>query len=208
MAVKTLLGMKIDQTQKFTEKDGERIPVTIVKAGPCRVVRVIKDSVSGYQKLQLAFGTIKNANKADLGNIKGAGLTTAPLFLKEIKADLNESITVGTDIKTEEVFKVGDKIKVTGTSKGKGFAGVVKRHGFKGGPKTHGQSDRHRAPGSIGSTTTPGRVYKGKRMAGRMGGEQVTIKNLEVMKIDSENNLMEIKGLVPGIKNGLLVLSV
>lgn len=206
MTINTLIGVKLNQSQKFTKK-GERVPVTTAQVGPCRVVRVMRNQTAGYQKVQLAFGTIKNANKSELGNVKGAGLTTAPRFLMEVKTVLNDEIKVGSDIKAEDIFKAGDLIKVSGTSKGKGFAGVVKRHGFKGSPKTHGQSDRHRAPGSIGSTTTPGRVYKGKRMAGRMGGEKVTVKNLEILTVNNENNTLEIKGLIPGIINGIIVLT-
>lgn len=198
----SILGKKLGSTQKYTEK-GKRIPVTIVQAGPCPVIQ-IKD-----KRIQLGFGTRKNANKPTMGHIKGANLKIAPQFFHEAEStveDLN-NLKLGTEIKIADVLTPGDIVKVTGISKGKGFQGVVKRYGFHGGPKTHGQSDRERHPGSIGSTTTPGRVYKGKRMAGRMGGDTVTIKNLLVMDIDSEKNLLLVKGLVPGAKNGLLTIT-
>lgn len=198
--VNSILGKKMGSTQKFTQK-GVRIPVTEIQAGPCPVIQ-IKD-----KKIQLGFGTRKNANKPTLGHIKGAKLSFAPKFFKEVVSEGEENITLGSEIKASDVLTPGDIIKVTGISKGKGFQGVVKRHGFHGGPKTHGQSDRERHPGSIGSTTTPGRVYKGKRMAGRMGGDTVTIKNLLVMDIDTEKNLLLVKGLVPGAKNGLLTIT-
>lgn len=198
--VNSILGKKLGSTQKYTQK-GVRIPVTEIQAGPCPVIQ-IKD-----KKIQLGFGIRKNANKPTLGHIKGANLKLAPKFFKEVINEGENNITVGSEIKVSDVLTPGDIIKVTGTSKGKGFQGVVKRHGFHGGPKTHGQSDRERHPGSIGSTTTPGRVYKGKRMAGRMGGDTVTIKNLLVMDIDNEKNILLLKGLVPGAKNGLLTIT-
>ena len=199
-----LLATKGIQTQTFTE-GGKRIPVTVVVAGPCWVVKIIQGD--NYKSLQLAFGSTKHITKAQEGEIKKAGLDIKPRFLREIRvSDIPETVKVGSLVKASDVFAVGDKITVTGTSKGKGFAGVVKRHGFKGGPRTHGQSDRERAPGSIGQTTTPGRVYRGKRMAGRMGSDQVTVAGLEVVSVDGEKNIMQIKGLVPGAKQGLLII--
>lgn len=197
-----LLGTKTSQSQQFTDA-GRRIPVTVVSAGPCWITHITDTSV------QLGFGTKKNLNKAEEGHIKKAGLDKKLRFLREFSvstlSDVSD-LSVGKEIKAGEVFAVGDKIQVTGISKGKGFAGVVKRHGFKGGPRTHGQSDRERAPGSIGQTTTPGRVYRGKRMAGRMGGSRVTVAGLEVVSVDNEKNLLVIKGLVPGARNGLLII--
>ena len=199
----TLLGYKKIQSQMFTA-DGKRIPVTLVQAGPCWVTKVVEGGT--YKNLQLAFGESKNTTKATDGNMKKAGVSIKPRFLREIRVSEEENTTLGTELKVSDVFAVGDIIRVTGVSKGKGFAGVVKRHGFAGGPRTHGQSDRERSPGSIGQTTTPGRVYRGKRMAGRMGSDTVTVKGLEVVAIDEANNMLSIKGLVPGGKNGLLVV--
>lgn len=207
-----ILGKKIDQTQKFTE-EGKRIPVTLIKAGSCPVVQVKTDTHDGYWAVQLGFGTMKTtrATKPILGHLKKAGLKQTPRFLREIKVseEMGESlkkIKPDDQITVDQVFKAGDKVSVTGISKGKGFAGVVKRWGFAGGPRTHGQSDRERAPGSIGQATMPGRVHKGKKMAKRMGGEKVTIKGLKVLEIDKEKHLLILKGLVPGAKGGLLLI--
>lgn len=205
--VGALLGTKIGQAQTFTD-DGRRIPVTKIQAGPCWITHI--DTQSGYTNVQLAFGNKKSISKAVAGHTKKAGVETKPRFLRSIRlldaAQIGE-LTPGSEIKVGDVFVAGDHIRVTGTSKGKGFAGVVKRHGFKGGPRTHGQSDRERAPGSIGQTTTPGRVYRGKRMAGRMGGEQVTVRGLQVVAVDPETNTLLVKGLVPGAKNSLIVIA-
>ncbi|MGB9911423.1 MAG: 50S ribosomal protein L3 [Microgenomates group bacterium] len=198
-----ILGQKIEQTQRFT-KEGKRIPVTIIKTGPCWVVQIKTKEKDGYNAIQLGFGEKKKANKPLIGHAKKAGLEKPPLFLREIKVEDPTKFKVGQEIKAEEIFKKGDKVKVTGKSKGKGFAGVVKRWGFAGGPRTHGQSDRERAPGSIGQTTTPGRVYKGKKMAGRMGGDQVTIKGLSIF--DVKEGMLEVKGLVPGPRRGFLLI--
>ncbi|HSW88938.1 MAG TPA: 50S ribosomal protein L3 [Candidatus Saccharimonadales bacterium] len=203
--MQALLGQKKNQTQKFLQ-DGRRIPVTEVIVGDNAVVSIKTQEKNGYTSVQLGYGTKKKPTKAMLGHIKGANLEKAPLFVREIRiVDTNEELPVsGTLLKLADVFKPGDRISVTGTSKGKGFAGGVKRYHFRGGPATHGQSDRHRAPGSIGSGTTPGRVYKGKRMAGKMGNETVTVKNLEVVGIDGE--MLLIKGVVPGVRKGFLVI--
>jgi len=201
----SLLGTKMKMGQTFTEA-GMRIPVTVVALGPCYVVSIAKQP--SYTLVQLGFGTQKHMNKAEIGHIKKAGLTQKFRFLRSIRvADLPEDWTVGKEVKIGDVFQVGDAIRVTGVSKAKGFQGVVKRHGFAGGPKTHGQSDRERAPGSIGQTTTPGRVYRGKRMAGRMGGEVVTVKGLRIAGIDEEKNSISIKGLIPGTKNSLVTVT-
>lgn len=159
----------------------------------------------GYEAIQLGFGSTMKADKPTLGHAKKAGLKNTPRFFKETKADKVEDIELGSEINVEEVLTAGDIVDVTGTSKGKGYAGVVKRHHFKGGPKTHGQSDRHRAPGSIGQSTTPGRVYKGKRMAGRMGDEQVTVKNLEV--IEYKDGVLLVKGLIPGHISSIVTIT-
>lgn len=199
-----LLGTKIGQTQQFTE-DGRRIPVTLIQAGPCWISRVVDaGTVKSYQ---LSFGVRKQISKALTGHLKKAGLEHKPRFLREVRVnELDEALKEGTEVKAADVFGIGDLVQVTGTSKGKGFAGGVKRHGFKGGPRTHGQADRERAPGSIGQTTTPGRVYKGKRMAGRMGNDRVTVKGLQIVSIDTEKHIVAVKGLVPGAKNGLVII--
>ena len=146
-------------------------------------------------------------SQAIIGHLKKAGLDkNPPRFLREVRVTDLGDLKPGSEIKADDVFKEGDKVAITGISKGKGFAGVVKRHHFKGGPRTHGQSDRERAPGSIGQTTTPGRVYKGKRMAGRMGQDKVTLKNLKVVSIDTEKNILIVSGLVPGGRNSLLMI--
>lgn len=211
-----ILGSKIDQSQTFSQT-GERIPVTRITTAPCYVVGVTDESRQGYSAVKLGFGKATNIKKPVAGEIKKAGIQAPLRFLREFRvesADITEEdgkkgfivgetkVFIGDEVKPSAVFKAGDKIDVTGTSKGKGFQGVVRRHGFRGGPKTHGQSDRWRAPGSIGSGTTPGRIYKGKRMAGRMGGDQVTVRGLEVVSV-TENEIL-IKGLVPGHRTGLL----
>lgn len=198
-----ILGIKLGQTQTF-DQDGKRLPVTKIKAGPCVVVQIKTVKKDGYNALQLAFGEGKKISKPLKGHLKGVNLKKPPLYFKEIKVDNPYDFKIGQEIKVEDVLKEGDRITVTGWSKGKGFAGVVKRWGFAGGPRTHGQSDRERAPGSIGQTTTPGRVFKGKKMAGRMGGERVTIKGLTVLGI--KEGILEVKGLVPGPKKGLLII--
>lgn len=207
-----LLGIKKSQSQTFTE-DGKRIPVTVIQAGPCWVSQVV--DCGSYRQIQLAFGAAKHMGKALAGHIQKAGLEQKPRFLRSFRlphtggeSELGTPpvCAVGDTITVGDVFAVGDAIRVTGTSKGKGFAGVVKRHGFAGGPKTHGQSDRHRAPGSIGSGTTPGRVYRGKRMAGRMGSARVTVRGLRVFAITPDTNTLTVKGLVPGGRNGLLII--
>jgi large subunit ribosomal protein L3 len=206
MAILALLGKKIGQSQKFLE-DGTRIPVTMLNIAGNAVVQIKTEEKDKYSAVQLGFGTKKNPRPSILGHAKKAGLKTTPTYLQETrveKADLETLPKVGDAINAQDVFKPGDIVDVIGISKGKGFAGVVKRHHFKGGPRTHGQSDRERAPGSIGQTTTPGRVYKGKRMAGRMGQEQVTIENLQIA--DVTNDLLLIKGLVPGGRNSMVLV--
>lgn len=200
----TIFGKKIEQSEKFLI-DGTRIPVTTIEVTGNPVVAVKNLDQHGYAAVQLGIGMRKKSSKAILGQIKGANLQIAPRFFREVRIDGGQEMPKAGDvIELVTVLKPGDVIDVTGTSKGKGFAGGVKRYGFHGGPKTHGQSDRHRAPGSIGSGTTPGRVYKGKRMAGNMGHERVTVRNLEV--IDIEGQQLFIKGLVPGPVNNLIMI--
>lgn len=205
--INTILGTKLDTSQKFT-KDGKRIPVTRILAGPCPVVQTKTPQKDGYNAIQLGWGEKKltKIGKPLKGHFKGAKLKLAPRFLKEIKVEEKSKFKVGDFIKISDVLKPGDRVDVAGVSKGKGFTGVMKRWGFAGGPATHGQSDRARAPGSIGQTTTPGRVFPGKKMAGRAGGGRVTIKNLTVMDIDEDKNLLLVKGLVPGPRKGLLLI--
>lgn len=203
--MKSLLGLKGKQTQTFTES-GMRIPVTYITAGPCFITAL--NITSTYTNVQIGFGTKTHTSKAELGHTKKAGITQNLRFLRSIRVTtIPEGWVVGKELAIADVLAVGDVIRVTGISKGKGFAGVVRRHGFAGGPKTHGQSDRERAPGSIGATTTPGRVFKGKRMAGRMGSDTVTVKGLRVVAIDEPNHMLIVKGLVPGPKNTLVVIA-
>lgn len=199
-----LLGTKVGQSQTFNEA-GSRIPVTTIHAGPNWITKV--EETPTIKRVQLGFGTIKNLSKAEIGHLKKAGLEQKLRFLRSFTVGDLSDVSLGKEIKVEAVFAVGDTVRVTGTSKGKGFAGVVKRHHFKGGPRTHGQSDRERAPGSIGQTTTPGRVYRGKRMAGRMGNDTVTVRNLTVIAMDPATQTLTLKGLVPGAKNGLLIVA-
>jgi len=188
-------------TQVF-DPSGEVVPVTIIQAGPCFVTQVKTPDLDGYSAVQLGFGEVerKRLNRPLLGHLKGQ----PPLrFLREARVDDASAYEVGEQVDVS-VFQVGDYVDVVGTSKGRGFAGVVKRHGFAGGPRTHGQSDRLRAPGSIGAATYPGRVRKGMRMAGRMGGRRVTVQGLQVVEVDVERNLLLVRGSVPGSNGGLL----
>lgn len=208
--IQTLIGQKIDQAQNFLQ-NGKRIPVTEIAVSQNVVLQVKTLEKDNYQAVQIGAGFKKKPTKAFLGHVKKAGKDlTAPLKIREVSLEnvtTDESLNAGDMVKVEAVFKPGDIVQVTGTSKGKGFAGVVKRHGFRGGPKTHGQSDRHRAPGSIGQGTTPGRVYKGKRMAGRMGTDTVTVKSLVVVDVDSELNKLYVAGLIPGHKNSWVTVT-
>ena len=209
--VNSIIGIKLHQSQTF-KTDGRVIPVTSIKTGPLYVVGIKTVEKDGYNALQLGLGRrrITTLTKPERGVIRKAGLEqNPPRFLKEVRlSDLSNlgDLKPGTEIKVGDILTAGDIVQVTGISKGKGFAGGVKRHHFKGGPRTHGQSDRERAPGSIGQTTTPGRVYKGKRMAGRMGNQKTTVKNLKVISIDAEKNILTISGLVPGGRNSLLLI--
>jgi len=220
-----ILGEKSEQSQTFDNK-GERIPTTLINTTPCFLVDIKWPTKNSYMAIKLGFGQAKNVKKTIQGELTKAGIKTPLRFLRELRIDKLASkeiidqikfieennkkglsfgdvkLFIGDEVKPALFFKQGDRIGVSGISKGKGFQGVVRRHHFKGGSKTHGQSDRMRAPGSIGQTTTPGRIMKGKRMAGRMGGERVTIKNLLVVNV--LDNGIVVKGLVPGGKGGLL----
>lgn len=202
--LKGLIGKKVGMTQIFDDS-GVAYPVTLVEAGPCYVTQVRRPEKEGYSAVQLGFGEVheKRLSGGELGHLKSNELP-ALRFLREFRVK-NPELNVGDTLKVD-VFAVGERVDVTGVSKGKGFAGGVKRYHFRGGPKTHGQSDRHRAPGSRGSGTTPGRVYKGARGAGHMGQDQVTVQSLKVVLVDAERNLIGLHGAVPGAKGGLILI--
>lgn len=208
-----IIGKKVKQSQQFTAM-GVLVPVTQVSTEDCYLVNVFSKATAGYDALQIGFGIKKKIGKSVMGQLKKAGIAKNLKLIREIRIDDYKNIevidnegklsvrigdkiiSIGETISPQDIFNVGEFVSVSGTSQGKGFAGVVKRYNFRGGPKTHGQSDRHRARGSLGSGTTPGRVFKGLRMAGRMGQDRVTIKNLEIISISP--NDISIKGLVPG----------
>jgi large subunit ribosomal protein L3 len=203
--LKGLIGKKIGMTQIFDEA-GVAIPVTIVEAGPCYVTQVCTVESEGYSAVQLGFQEVKPKRLAggELGHLKRNNLP--PLkYLREFRSK-NAELKQGDKVTVDQAFTVGDRVDVIGTSKGKGFQGGVKRYHFRGGPATHGQSDRERGPGSRGSGTTPGRVYKGARGPGHMGDDRVTAQNLKVVLVDAERNLLGIRGAVPGGKGGLLLI--
>jgi large subunit ribosomal protein L3 len=203
--VKAILGRKVGMTQVFNEQ-GEAIPATVIEAGPCYVSQMKTLEQDGYRAVQLAFEELKpqRLSGGEKGHLARNELP-ALRHLREFRLRGDEGIEEGQRVLVD-VFEVGDRVDVVGTSKGRGFAGVVKRYGFRGGPRTHGQSDRQRAPGSIGATTTPGRVWKGQRMPGRMGGVRVTAQNLRVEAVDPERNLLAVRGSVPGAKGGFLMI--
>lgn len=200
----TLFGVKDKMTQDYVE--GNRTPITSVKIDPCVVVSIKTKDRDGYWAIQIGIGEkkLKNTTKPLQGHFdktqktKESKIQTYPRYFKEIRLKNEPQFKIGDTVSLGDIFQVNDLISVSAITKGKGFAGGVRRFNFKGGPKTHGQSDRHRAPGSVGQTTTPGRVYKGKRMAGRMGSDLKTIKNLKVVKIDSDKNYLFLSGPIPG----------
>jgi large subunit ribosomal protein L3 len=216
--MKGILGKKVGMTQIFDEK-GEIVPVTVIEAGPCYVTQVKFSDKDGYTAVQLGFGETKEKrlSRGEQGHLglvkpndkhpKRRTLEDVPAvrFLREFRIKGDEGYAEGQKI-TADVFAVGDHVDVIGTSKGKGFAGNVKRHHFAGGPRTHGQSDRQRAPGSIAPTTSPGKIHKGKRMAGHMGSERVTASNLTVVIVDAERNLIAVRGPVPGAAGSLVMV--
>jgi len=201
---KTILGRKVGMSQVWSADD-QLIPVTVIEAGPCFISQVKTMKNDGYEAVQLAFGDMKDgkANKPSAGHFAKANLDPKRHIVEAPISD-GESVKRGQKV-TVDIFEVGGKIDVTGTSKGKGFAGVMKRHNFKGGPGGHG-SHFHRAPGSIGMCASPSRVMRGTKMPGHMGTDTVTVRKLEIVKIDAEQNLLVVKGAVPGGKNGLLVI--
>ena len=203
--LKGLIGKKVGMTQIFDDA-GAAIPVTIIEAGPCYVTQVRLPERDGYSAVQLGFGEVKpkRLTSGQLGHLKRNNMS--PLrFLREFR-EKDPSVEEGQKITVDQVFAVGEHVDVIGTSKGKGFAGTVKRYHFRGGPKTHGQSDRQRAPGSRGSGTTPGRVFKGARGAGHMGDDRVTVQNLSIVLVDGERNLLGVRGAVPGPKGGVIMI--
>ena len=203
--MKGLIGKKLGMTQLFTEK-GELIPVTLLEAGPCYVTQRKTIEHDGYSAIQVGFEVVRERRlaKGELGHLRKNSVP-ALRYLREIRVRPDEVYQPG-QVLDVSIFKAGERVDVTGTSKGRGFAGGVRRHGFHGGPKTHGQSDRNRAPGAIGSTTTPGRVLKGLRMAGHMGAARVTASGLEVVFVDRDRNIIGVRGAVPGARQGLIVI--
>ncbi|MER7543611.1 50S ribosomal protein L3 [Spirillospora sp. NPDC127506] len=202
---KGVLGEKLGMTQVFDD-EGRIVPVTVVQAGPCVVTQLKSPEKDGYSAVQIGFGQIdpRKVNKPRTGHFEKAGVTPRR-YLVELRADDTTEYELGQEI-TVSVFEAGQKVDVTGTSKGKGTAGVMKRHGFKGLGASHGTQRKHRSPGSIGGCATPGRVFKGLRMAGRHGNARTTVQNLTVHAIDAEKNLLLIKGAVPGPNGGVVLV--
>ena len=201
-----LIGQKIGMTRIFDD-EGRAVPVTVVQAGPCPVVRLRTEETDGYSAVQLGFGRKKESrsSKAELGHAASVGLDYAPRVLREFRTVGDAEVEEGSEL-TVELFDVGDRVKIVGTSKGRGFQGVVKRYGFAGRPASHGHP-MSRTPGSMGPGTDPSRVIKGKRLPGQMGAKRQTIRNLEVVKVDPERNLLFLKGGVPGARNSYLFIS-
>ncbi len=202
--MKAIIGRKLGMTRVYDE-DGRVIPVTVIEAGPCPVVQV-RDGVHG-QAVQLGFGTRKpkRTTKALSGHVGKAGLETAPARLEEFALEAGDEAPNPGDTITVEIFQSGERVKITGTTKGRGFQGVVKRYGFRGGPATHG-STRYRRPGSLGPGTDPSRVIKGKKLPGHMGAARKTTTGLQVVKVDAERNLLYVRGAVPGPKSGMVTV--
>jgi len=203
--MKGIIGKKVGMTQVFDAK-GNAVPVTVIQAGPCYVTQVRTAEKDGYTAIQLGFGEGKPARltKGQLGHLQRNNLP-ALRHLREFRVLGGADVTEGAEIKAD-VFAQGERVDVIGTSKGRGFAGTIKRHNFNRQNKTHGQSDRERAPGSVGGTTNPGRTFKGQRMAGRMGNDRVTAENLEVVVVDAERNLLAVRGSVPGANGGIVIV--
>jgi large subunit ribosomal protein L3 len=203
--VKGVLGEKLGMTQVWDENN-KVIPVTVIKAGPCVVTQIRTPEVDGYSAIQIAFGAIdpRKVNKPDAGHFAKAAVTPRR-YITELRTSNAADYTLGQEI-TAETFQAGEMVDVTGTSKGKGFAGVMKRHGFHGLRASHGVKRKHRSPGSIGACATPGRVFKGIKMAGRMGSDRITTQNLKVQSVDAESGLLLIKGSVPGPQGALILV--
>lgn len=201
--VKGILGRKIGMTQVF-EEDGRAVPVTVIEAGPCRVAQLKTPEKDGYSAIQLAFGAARRVNKPMAGHFEKSGIDGAR-HLVELRLDDTGDYQPGAEVKAD-VFEAGEIVDVVGVTKGKGFAGPMKRHNFSGLSATHGTQRKHRSPGSIGGCATPARVFKGTRMAGHMGHQRVTTLNLRVIKADPERNLLLIRGAVPGPRGGLVMV--
>lgn len=201
-----LIGKKVGMTRIFDE-EGVQVPVTVIEAGPCPVLRMCSSEQGGYQAVQLGYGAKKAArtSKAEMGHVAKAGLEAAPRLLREFRIEDGEDYEVGQEL-TVDLFEAGDRVKVTGRSKGRGFQGVVKRHGFRGRPGSHGHP-MSRTPGSMGPGTDPSRVIKGKKLPGRMGGDRTTIRNMQIVRVDGERNLLFVKGGVPGARDGYVLIS-
>ena len=204
--MKGIIGKKVGMTQLFDEK-GAVVPVTVIEAGPCYVTQVKTVETDGYNAIQLGFEEVaeRKLTKGQKGHLQKAG-TPIVRRLREMRSDEGDTTFNLGDVIKADIFQDGEIVDVIGISKGKGFAGAVKRHNFAGGPKTHGQSDRHRAPGSRGAGTTPGHTYPGLRGPGHMGSDQVTVQNLKIALVDAERNLIAIRGAVPGPRGGLVLV--
>lgn len=202
----TIIGQKLGMTQVFDD-ESRAIPVTVIKAGPCHVVQLKTMEANGYNAVQLSFGEVKagRVNKPVAGHFAKAGVAPAHTLV-EVRVDDPTQYKVGQELSVGDVFEVGTRADVSGVSKGKGFAGVMKRHNFSGQGGSHGNHKKHRAPGSIGACATPARVFKGMRMAGRMGGEQVTTLNLRIAGVDAERDLLLLEGSVPGPKGSVVLV--
>ncbi len=211
--MKGIIGKKVGMTQ-YIKEDGEVVPVTVIEAGPCYVTQIRTPERDGYSAVQLGFEELNprsngdsRLNKPRQGHLQRNGMTLPDLrVLREFRMNGNVELSEG-DVVMCDVFDEGDRVDVIGTSKGRGFAGTVKRHNFNRAPKTHGQSDRERAPGSIGQSANPSRVLKGTRMGGRMGNDRVTIKNLEIVLVDAEKSLLAVRGSVPGARGGVVIVT-
>lgn len=201
-----LIGKKVGMTRIFND-EGVQVPVTVIEAGPCPVVHVRSEEQDGYRAVQLGFGAqnTRRATRPENGHAAKAGLEVAPSLMREFRVGEEEEYEVGQQL-TVDLFEAGDRIKVTGKSKGRGFQGVVKRYGFSGRPASHGHP-MSRNPGTIGPGTDPSRVIKGKKLPGRMGGDRTTIRNLQVVRVDGERNLLFVKGGVPGARDGYVLIS-
>ena len=199
--IRGLLGKKL-RMSRMVDSQGSVVAATLLSVGPCYVTQLKTQDVDGYEAVQIGYEATKKLTRPQLGHLK-----TLPMLrhLREVRSEPGNELEVGQKFDVS-LFAPGDVVDAVAISKGRGFAGVVRRHGFGGGPKTHGQSDRWRAPGSIGAGTTPGRVFRGTRMPGRMGGERVTVKNLQVLAVEPEQNLLAVKGAVPGPSGGLVLL--
>lgn len=207
MAVRGLIGKKVGMTRLFNEEDGRMIPVTVLQCGPCPVTQIKNKDTDGYSAVQLGFGSdrkTKRTSKGEQGHVEKAG-TTPQRMLREFRVDDTAGLTLGQEISVS-VFDGVLRVDVTGQTKGRGFTGLVKRYGFGGGKATHG-SHHHRRTGTIGMCATPSRVHKGHPMAGRYGNDRRTVKNLEVVRVDAENNLILVKGAVPGARNGYVLVT-